>query len=98
MLKQTYSITDLFAHKYHELYINVPYNTDDIHDLTVLLRETLAINRLILIASSNSTRSKQPFLNATLIHEQVLLYSCLIDHIINAPDELFLHLACLFSL
>jgi len=95
-LTESDSIAKLFVVKYRELYISVPCNKTDMHDIvsslnTALVDSPITSDSIIYFSNVKAAVSRlKP-------HKREGCSEYLLIIIINASDDCLIHIACLFS-
>lgn len=90
------SIANLFADKYRELYTSVPYNESEMQDIVRCVQEAPigASSTTDCIINTNDVKTAIARLKA---HKNDGSSEFSSDHIVNAGNDLCVHVACLFT-
>jgi hypothetical protein len=89
-------IAELFAHKYHELYTSVPYDSKEMQDFITDLNNSLAGRSMNTdcFFHVNEIKDAVSKLNR---HKREGFSDLSTDHVLNAPNDLYVHISCLFT-
>jgi hypothetical protein len=90
-------IAELFAHKYRELYTSVPYDTKEMQDFIADLNNSLAGRSMNAdcFFHVNEIKDAVSKLNR---HKREGFSDLSTDHVLNAPNDLYVHISCLFTM